>query len=57
MAKKKKTKKAEADFSYEKDTKRTHRYTVGDYGEAISGTLYFKKGEDVPDKIILKKVA
>jgi hypothetical protein len=43
----------EVEFTYEKDTKRTHRFKVGDYGEAVSGTIYLPKEAKIPDKIIL----
>ena len=59
MAKAKKTSKKngspKVEFSFEKDTKRTHRFKFGEYGEAISGTFYMPKGEKIPDKIILVK--
>lgn len=43
-------------FTYEKDTKRMHRFTIGAYGEDFSGTLYMPKGNKIPEKIILTKV-
>jgi hypothetical protein len=43
----------ELEMVFEKDTKRMHRYKVGDYGEAVSGTLYFPKDKPIPKKIIL----
>lgn len=60
MAKKKTNgngKVMKGEFEFEKDTKRTHRFKVGDYGEDISGTLYIPKGSKIPDKITLVRVA
>jgi len=47
--------KVQAEFRYEKDTKRTHRFAIGEYGEDISGTFYIPKGKPIPNKIILVK--
>ena len=55
MAKDKKNGTPKVNFSFEKDTKRTHRFKIGEYGEDFSGTLYMPKGAKVPDKIILVK--
>lgn len=50
---KKNGKAPEVDFQFEKDTKRMHRFKIGDYGEDFSGTLYLPKGNKIPEKIIL----
>lgn len=53
---KKATKKEETrvDAVYEKETPKKVRYKIGDYGDDISGTIYFPKGmKDLPSQIIL----
>ena len=57
----KKAKKADemvVEATYEKDTKRAKRYSVGDYGEPISGTIYFslEKVKTIPKRIIIEIV-
>jgi len=61
VTKKKGTKSSEmvVEAKYEKDTKRTSRFSVGEYGEAISGTIYFSKEKvkEVPKRIIIEIVS
>jgi len=39
--------------TYDKDTKRKHRYNI-DEGQVISGSLYVDKNTDIPKSITLK---
>lgn len=52
----KKTSDVTVDAVYEKETPKKVRYKIGDYGDEISGTVYFPKGAKVPKRIILEIV-
>jgi len=42
-------------ISYDKDSKRFHRYSIGEQGEAIVGNLYMSKEmKNLPKRIILE---
>jgi len=41
-----------AEASYERDTKRYHRFDIT--GPGIKGTIYLGKGSEVPKEIVLK---
>jgi hypothetical protein len=57
MTKDKKNGKSEVvvSISYDKDSKRFHRYSIGEQGEAIVGNLYMSKEmKNLPKRIILE---
>jgi len=57
MARDKKNGKSEVvvSISYDKDSKRFHRYSIGEQGEEIVGNLYMSKEmKNLPKRIILE---
>lgn len=43
---------------YDKDSKRFHRYSIGEYGDEIVGNLYVaKNAKSVPKQIMLNLVS
>jgi hypothetical protein len=48
------TKEVTVEAIYEKETPKKVRYKIGDYGDDISGTIYFPKGmKNMPKRIVL----
>ena len=46
--------KVEVTATYDRDSKRYHRYMI-DEGQGITGTLYIPKaGEQIPEEIVIK---
>jgi len=42
-------------ISYDKDSKRFHRYSIGEQGESIVGNLYMSKEmKNLPKRVILE---
>ena len=48
-----KVKELEGTYRYDADSKRYHRYLVK--GPGLIGTIYFEKGSDIPERVILER--
>jgi len=55
MKKTKEKKSIKVIAKYERDTKRYHRFSFRkeNGSDVVSGTIYFSKDMDIPDKVIL----
>lgn len=45
--------KAQVTATYDKDSKRYHRYVI-DEGQTIVGNIYIPKDEDIPKQVTIK---
>lgn len=39
---------------YVRDSKRYHRYSIGDIGDDLTGAIYVKKGMPIPETLKIK---